>query len=160
MVAEARRGAELPPLLLAARDAALAGRGDESRAILEQAARLAPNNGRVWVLLAEQRRQGGDPEGSLVAAAKAMEVGTNEEKSDALVCAGLVEVQRKQYLVAADRFRNAQRYAPTNELAYAFEAKSRLDGGDRLGARVALKRGLAAVPGGQHLEALRAEIGI
>jgi spermidine synthase len=160
MVADARRGAELPPLLLAARDAALAGRGNESRALLEQAAQLAPRNGRVWVLLAEQRRQGGDPEGSLDAAAKAMEVGTYEEKSDALICAGLVEVERKQFRVAAERFRDAQRFAPKNELAYAFEAKSLFDGGDRLGAQLALKRGLTAVPGGARLEALRSEIGI
>lgn len=159
IVADARRGRELPPLLRAARDAALAGRHDESRDILGRASVLAPANGRVWVLLAEQSRLLHDPEAALASVDRALEVGTSEERADALVCAGLVEVERKRLLVAAGRFAEAQRHAPRNEMPYAFEARARLDAGDREGARAALRRGLAAVPGGQRLSTLREQIG-
>ena len=158
MADDERRGRELPQLLRAARDASQAGRASEARALLERATEIAPENGRVWVLLAEQLRQAGDTDGALAAVTRAFAVGTADEKADALICAGLVEVQRGRLKVAAERFADAQHLAPQNELAYAFEAKARFDAGDAAGARAALARGLAAVPDGQRLAALKAQI--
>lgn len=154
-----RRDQELPPLLRAARDAALAGRHVESRQLLEQAVRLAPASGRVWVLLAEQQRRERDLPAALTSVARALQTGTPDEQADALVCAGLVEIERGQLLEAALRFADAQRRAPRNEMAYVFEAKARFDAGDRDGARAALRRGLEAVPDGARLSALRGQIG-
>jgi len=150
-VADERRGQELPPLLRAARDAAAAGRRAEALAHLERATRVAPGNGRVWVLRAEQQRLDGDAEGSLTSVARALEVGTPEEKADALICAGLVEMARRRPAVAAQRFAAAQVHARRNEMAHVFEAMARADAGDREGARAALRHGLEEVPDGQRL---------
>lgn len=159
MVADERRGRELPPLLRAAREASLRGNPADSRALLDRAAALAPGNGRVWVLLAEQQRLSDAPDSALRSVARALEVGTSAEKADALVCAGLVEVARGRLLEAAARFAAAQHFAPAEEMPYVFEARARLDAGDRAGARRALERGIAAVPGGSQLAALRAQLG-
>lgn len=159
MVEDERRGRELPPLLRAAREAAMSGRTDESRALLERAAALAPANGRVWVLLAEQQRLAHDGDGALASVARALATGTPTEQADALVCAGLLEVQEGRLLAAAQRFAEAQGRSPAHEMAYVFEAKARFDAGDAAGARRALARGLAAVPDGRQLAALRSRLG-
>ena len=157
-VEDERRGRELPPLLLAARDAALAGRRDEALVLLERASRLAPANGRVWVLRAEQQRLARDAEGSLASVARALEVGTPDEKADALICAGLLEVERGKPLVAARRFAAAQVHARRNEMAHVFEAMARAEAGDREGARAALRHGLEEVPAGRRLAELKDRI--
>jgi spermidine synthase len=151
-------GRELAALVPRARDAALAGRTEEARSLLERASVLAPANGRVWVLLAEQQRQLGDAAGALASVDRALAVGNAEERRDASVTAGLVEVARGRMLRAAQRFAAARALDPSFAMAWLFEARARLDGGDRAGARATLRAGLAALPGDPQLAAMAGQL--
>lgn len=146
-----RAGHEIGRLLPQARKAAQDGHPEEARDLLERAAILAPGNGRVWVLLADQQRQLGQPDSAMVSLARAATVGSPEERRDAFMMAGLIEVARNRMLDAARFFTAARTTDPSSAMAWTFEARARLDGGDRNGAAAALRGGLALDPGNPQL---------
>jgi predicted Zn-dependent protease len=71
----------------------------------------------------------------------------------------MLELGRQRPRVAAERFREAQRLSPRLALNYVLEARALLSAGDRVGARAAITRGLAALPGDPRLSAMLAEMG-
>lgn len=155
-----QRGRALTDLLLAARNAAFSGGTAESRDLLLRAAEIAPANGRVWVLLAEQQRKLGELDAARQATERALAVGQPDEKADALIGEGLAAVARRDLAAATRLFAQAQKWAPANAMAYVFEARARLDLGDRAGATEATRRGLAHAPRMPEMEKLRAELGL
>lgn len=157
-VAAAQQGRELAQSLAQARAAIESGRALEARQILEVWAATVPNNGRVWVLLAETERQLGDSTAALVSADRALAVGSPEERCDAQVTAGLVEVSRGRMLPGAQRFAAARTLDPTFTMAWVLEVHARLDGGDAAGARAAMRSALAANPNDAELATLARQL--
>lgn len=150
-VGDERSGQAVARLVPRARDAAMAGRTEEARSFLEQAAAEAPNNGRVWILLADQQRQLGDADGALASLGHALAVGSTIEKRDAELAAGLVEIGRGRPVVAAEHFARARALDPREPMSYAFEAKARFDAGEFARADEILHAGLAIAPGDPRL---------
>lgn len=155
-----RRARAVSDLLFLAREAAFAGRTQQSHDLLVRASQEAPGNGRVWLLLAEQQRKLGDAVAARASTERALAVGTPEEKADALIGEGLAAVGRGDLAGAARAFREARRWAPANALAYVFEARALLDAGDREGAIRVARAGIAAAPRKPEMEQLKAELGL
>ncbi|HTR97543.1 MAG TPA: fused MFS/spermidine synthase [Candidatus Acidoferrales bacterium] len=152
-------GQALGVLVGRAHEAAEGGRSGDARELLSQATLLAPRNGRVWVLLADQQRELGAPDSALVSLARAVAVGTTEERRDARLMAGLIEIQRGHLAAAVGHFTAARTLDPRNALAWAFEARARLDAGDRAGAEAAVRRGLVVAPGDAQLLSVEQALG-
>jgi Flp pilus assembly protein TadD len=66
---------------------------------------------------------------------------------------GIAQVGTQRHDEARGTFEEAQNVAPADARAYNYEARVRLGGGDAAGARKAIERGLAHVPGDQTLKA-------
>ena len=158
-VDDEQAGQAVANLLPPARDAAAAGRLDQARDLLHQASLAAPNNGRVWILLAEEQRQLGENDAALVSLDRALAVGTVAECHDAHVMAGLIQIARGRPHDAAACFALARGLARHDTLSYAFEARARLDAGDAAGAAAVLRAGLAFAPGDARLLRVAAAMG-
>jgi tetratricopeptide (TPR) repeat protein len=153
-----RAGQAVSRLLPRAREAAEAGRVEESRDLLEQAAAAAPRNARVWILLAEAQRQLGQSVAAMSSLEHALDSGTPQERHDAQIAAGLIEIAAGRPARASERFALARALDPRDPLAYAFEARARFDAGDRAGAQAVLRAGLAMAPDDSRLQQVAAEV--
>ncbi len=159
VVLDQQTGRLVARLITESRAASRAGENDEARRALAQAAALVPGNARVWILLGEEQRVLGQPDSALVSLARALAVGAADERRDAEITSGLVEVQRGRMSAAVGHFAAAHAHDPASVLAYAFEAKARLDGGDRAGAQRVLRTGLAIAPDDPRLAQVARALG-
>ena len=142
-----------------ARELLSAGREAEGQRELERAGTLDPAHGRGWVMLADRRRLAKDTLGAEAALARGRASEDPEIRAEAAGVTGMMELDRKRPLVAAERFREAQRLSPKVAQNYVLEARARVTAGDRPGARAAVRRGLAALPGDPQLSAMLGELG-
>jgi predicted Zn-dependent protease len=142
-----------------ARALLVAGREAEGQQELERAGNLDPAHGRAWLMLADRRRLAGDTLGAETALARGRSSEDPEVRAEAAGVTGMMELGRKRPRIAAERFREAQRLSPRRPQNYVLEARALLSVGDRVGARAALTRGLAALPGDPQLSAILAQMG-
>jgi len=142
-----------------ARELLSAGREAEGQRQLERAGTLDPSNGRPWLMLADRRRLAGDTLGAEAALARGRTSEDPEIRAEAAGVTGMMELDRRRPLVAAERFREAQRLSPKVVQNYVLEARARITGGDLKGAHAAVRRGLAALPGDPQLSAVLAQLG-
>ncbi len=115
--------------------------------------------GIAWAMLAELRRRAGDIAAAEAALARA---GTSQDstvRTESALVAGNLERGRRRPLAAAERYREAQRWSPRLARCYLPEARALREGGDLVGSRVAIARGLRALPGNRELITSRAELG-
>jgi len=136
-----------------------AGREREGLRALERAVEIDPANSGTWVMLANQRRLAGDLAGAEQALARGRTSDRPEVQAQSAMVAGLIAIDRRQPLAAAQRFQEAQRWSPKLAKGYLLEARALLVAGDRSGPRAAVARGLGAVPGDQDLRSMMAELG-
>jgi spermidine synthase len=130
------------------------GRDEQGMQALLQAAETDPNNGRLWLWIADRRRLAKDFAGAERDLARGRATGDAGIEVDAALIAGMLEVDRSQPMTAAKRFREVQRLSPLRADGYLYEACARAAGGDSTGARDAVRRGLERLPGEQRLSAL------
>jgi spermidine synthase len=142
-----------------ARRAAGAGRMDLARDALLRAVTLDPGDARALVLLAETLRRLGDGAGAESAAMRVIAIGAPADRADASVVRGLVAMSAGEPQVAAEHFRDAERWMPVRLPAYVFEAQALRSAGDPVAAAAVCRRGLAAVNDRGDLEALLRELG-
>jgi predicted Zn-dependent protease len=142
-----------------AREFLSAGREAEGQRELERAGTLDPANGRAWLMLADRRRLAGDTLGAEAALVRGRASEDPEIRAEAAGVTGMMELDRQRPLIAAERFREAQRLSPKLAQNYVLEARALLTTGDRPGARAAVRRGLAALPSDPQLSAMLAELG-
>ena len=145
--------------LARARELLSVGREAEGQRELERAGTLDPANGRPWLMLADRRRLAGDTLGAEAALARGRTSEDPEIRAEAAGVTGMMELDRRRPLVAAERFREAQRLSPKVAQNYVLEARARITAGDPQGARAAVRRGLSALPGDPKLSALLAQLG-
>lgn len=158
VIAGERAGQAVAKLLPRARGAAQAGRNADALALLEQAAAAAPGNARVRILLADQQRQTGDPQGALASLDRAVALGDAAERRDAHLAAGLVLIAAGRAHEAAERFALARAADPRESMAYAFEARARFDAGEPALAEAVLQAGLRQAPDDPRLAEVAAAI--
>jgi cytochrome c-type biogenesis protein CcmH/NrfG len=101
----------------------------------------------------------GDTLGAEAALARGRASEDPEVRAEAAGVTGMMELGRHRPLIAAGRFREAQRLSPRNAQNYLLEARALLGAGDRAGARAALRRGLAVLPADPRLSAMLGELG-
>ncbi len=130
-----------------AREAMIVQDFAEAELQLAAASSLEPENGRTWVLLADARRSMLDFEGAREAAMRGLAAERVDDRADAAIVLGLIELDRDQGAAAIARFREAQAIRPKHGEAYRLEGMTRVAAGDLNGARDACARGLAAAPG-------------
>jgi spermidine synthase len=135
------------------------GREAEGQAELERAGALDPMNGQAWLLLADRRRLAGDSTGAEAAIAQGRKNLDPEIQAAAEGMAGMMDVGRNRPRAAAEHFRSAQRLSPKAAQNYVLEAQVLYRAGDLAGARAAVDRGLAALPGDPRLTAIQSEMG-
>jgi hypothetical protein len=135
-----------------------AGREEEGRRALEQAAGIDPSNGHPWLMLADRRRVAGDLAGAEAALARGRASGDTTLGADLAILTGLIAIDRKQPAEAARHFAQAQRVNPKLPQAYVLEARTHLALGDKAAARAALQRGLDAIPGDPEITSTLAAV--
>jgi len=130
----------------------LAGRLAEERA---RATSVARNVGPMDEARARLAR--GDVAGAAELARQVLEQSTGPARLEPLLMLGIAEFGAQRNAEALAHFQHAQALAPLDERAYLYEARLRLTMNDIAGARRALERGLAQLPGDPALsQALRA----
>jgi len=134
-------------------------RVEAGRRALEQAVEVDPSNGLAWATLANERLRAGDLEGAEQAIARARTSDEAEPRAEAAVVAGRLESTRRRPLAAASQFAEAQRWMPRVGRNYVLEAEALRAAGDLPGARDAVRRGLALLPGDPRLTATQAALG-
>ena len=132
---------------------------EEARDALVRAVTLDPGDARALVLLAETLRRLGDAAGAESAATRVVAVGAPADRADASVVRGLLAMSAGEPQLAAERFRDAQRWMPVRAPAYVFEAQALRSAGDPVAAAGVCRRGLAAASDRGELEALLRELG-
>ena len=105
-----------------------------ARDALVRAVTLDPGDARALVLLAETLRRLGDAAGAESAATRAVAVGAPADRADASVVRGLLAMSAGEPQLAAERFRDAQRWMPVRAPAYVFEAQALRSAGDPVAA--------------------------
>jgi spermidine synthase len=135
------------------------GREADGQRELERAGTIDPANGRAWLMLADRRRLAGDTLGAEAALVRGRTSDDPEIRAEAAGMTGMMELERQRPRAAVGHFREAQRLNPRLAVNYAFEARALLAAGDRAGAREAVRRGLAALPGDPGLSAMLAQLG-
>src|SRR5262249_24084023 len=130
----------------------------ESSAVLDEvqtagfpalALRLATHESAGADALAEARAHlaRGDADGAGAIARRILANLTGAARLEPLLMLGMSQVGARRHAEALGSFEEAQSVAPADARAYNYEARVRLGNGDALGARKALERGLAHVPG-------------
>jgi spermidine synthase/Tfp pilus assembly protein PilF len=136
------------------------GNQEAGRHALERAVAFDPSNAVAWFMLADRRRLGGDMDGADTAIAHGRAVASDPvQQTDGRMLAGMMALAREHPQLALEHFRAAQSLSPANARAYLFEAQTRQRAGDLAGARDAVRRGLAAIPGEPNLTSMLATLG-
>jgi tetratricopeptide (TPR) repeat protein len=131
--------------------AALAAKLADERARVRSAASASDPLGEARALLAR-----GDVTGAAEVARTVLASATGAARLEPLLMLGIVEFGLQQSERALTRFSEAQSLAPEDGRAYLYEARLRLNASDPTGARQALERGIAHLPGDPELvQALR-----
>ena len=127
--------------------------------MLERATEIDPSNGRIWLMLADQRRLAGDLDGAAQALAHGQEDPSPELRTELALVGGMIDLARGHREAALAKFVEAQRLDPALAQGYLFEAQARKAAGDVAAAKEALRRGLAALPGDRKLTAALSALG-
>jgi len=147
----ATRRAELARLSEQASARLVAGDTAGARTLVESLAKAGAATPAQWLALATIRRETGDAAGSGAAAERALAGLTGGPRVEALLLAGMAAQAEHRTTRAFACFREAQTLAPQDPRAYDYEARVRFGARDLIGARAAVERGLARVPGDKSL---------
>jgi Flp pilus assembly protein TadD len=104
---------------------------------------------------AKARLATGDAAAAEALARRVLAGAQGDARLEPLLTLGIAQYMARRPEEALTNFAEAQRLAPRDGRAYNFEARIRLTTGDPDGARRALERGLAQVPGDSALTVAR-----
>lgn len=158
-IARGQRREQAVEAISHARQLFAGAREREGQAELWRALTLDPGNQRARLLLVDRMRLSGDFAAAESAVARGSTSPDPAVRAEAAAVAGMLEFLMQRPLVAAERFREAERLNPRLGNNYLFEARAHMAADDPAAARDALRRGLASLPGDSTLKAMRAELG-
>jgi Flp pilus assembly protein TadD len=139
-----------------AQQAVLGRRPAAARDILAEAVRFAPEDGNLWLLLADAHRMLGEQEAALAAATRAVAVGDSTSKSDAHFLLGVIAMAGHRPAEALEASRQAVRWNPGSEKAWMLQVQALQQGGDVSGAAAACRQAIAATGGSDKLQSVLA----